>query len=102
MKFALFYEFPVARPWEPGAEHRAYKNTLEQAVFAEGCGWDAFWTVAGKRCVPSNCHVRQAGVVDPDDAVGHGSRLQLGAVGRRLSRCVPACRGGGPARLIGS
>ena len=26
-------------------EHRAYKNTLEQAVFAEQCGWDAFWTV---------------------------------------------------------
>ena len=46
MKFALFYEIPVARPWLPGAEHRAYKNTLEQAVFAEQCGWDAFWTAA--------------------------------------------------------
>ena len=45
MKFALFYEIPVARPWGPGAEHRAYKDTLEQAVCAEKCGWDAFWTV---------------------------------------------------------
>ena len=45
MKFALFYEIPVARPWDPGSEHRAYKNTLEQAVFAERCGWDACWTV---------------------------------------------------------
>lgn len=45
MKFALFYEIPVARPWDAGSEHRAYKDTLEQAVFAEQCGWDAFWTV---------------------------------------------------------
>jgi alkanesulfonate monooxygenase SsuD/methylene tetrahydromethanopterin reductase-like flavin-dependent oxidoreductase (luciferase family) len=45
LKFALFYEIPVARPWDAGSEHRAYKNTLEQAVFAERCGWHAFWTV---------------------------------------------------------
>ncbi len=32
MKFALFYEIPVARPWDAGREHRAYKNTLEQAI----------------------------------------------------------------------
>ena len=32
MKFALFYEIPVARPWAPDSEHVAYKNTLEQAV----------------------------------------------------------------------
>ena len=27
MKFALFYEIPVARPWTPGKEHQAYKDT---------------------------------------------------------------------------
>ena len=32
MKFALFYEIPVARPWTPESEHLAYKNTLEQAI----------------------------------------------------------------------
>jgi alkanesulfonate monooxygenase SsuD/methylene tetrahydromethanopterin reductase-like flavin-dependent oxidoreductase (luciferase family) len=45
MQFALFSEIPVARPWDRESEHRAYRNTLEQAVFAERCGWDAFWTV---------------------------------------------------------
>ena len=35
MKFALFYEIPVARPWTPGKEHQAYKNTLEQAVLGD-------------------------------------------------------------------
>ena len=32
MKFALFYEIPVARPWNPESEHIAYKNTLAQAI----------------------------------------------------------------------
>jgi len=45
MQFALFYEIPVARPWSRDSEHRAYRNTLEQAVFAEQCGWHAFWSV---------------------------------------------------------
>jgi alkanesulfonate monooxygenase SsuD/methylene tetrahydromethanopterin reductase-like flavin-dependent oxidoreductase (luciferase family) len=45
VKFALFYEIPVARPWDAGSEHRAYKNTLEQAVFADQMGWHGFWTV---------------------------------------------------------
>ncbi len=32
MKFALFYEIPVAKPWTRESEHRAYKNTLDQAI----------------------------------------------------------------------
>src|SRR3954470_11523380 len=45
MKFALFYEIPVARPWAPDSEHVAYKNTLEQAIAGEAAGFHAFWTV---------------------------------------------------------
>src|SRR5258707_7235778 len=45
MKFALFYEIPVARPWAPDSEHQAYKNTLEQAIAGEQAGFHAFWTV---------------------------------------------------------
>lgn len=45
MKFALFYEIPVAKPWGPDSERLAYQNTLEQAILADRCGWDAFWTV---------------------------------------------------------
>src|SRR5580693_3027317 len=45
MQFALFYEIPVAEPWDAGSEHRAYKNTLAQALAGEKFGWDAFWTV---------------------------------------------------------
>jgi alkanesulfonate monooxygenase SsuD/methylene tetrahydromethanopterin reductase-like flavin-dependent oxidoreductase (luciferase family) len=45
MKFALFYEIPVPKPWEPDSERIAYRNTIEQAVAGERFGWHAFWTV---------------------------------------------------------
>jgi alkanesulfonate monooxygenase SsuD/methylene tetrahydromethanopterin reductase-like flavin-dependent oxidoreductase (luciferase family) len=45
MKFALFYEIPVARPWSATSEHEAFKNTLEQAVLGDRMGFDSFWTV---------------------------------------------------------
>ncbi|HJR26592.1 MAG TPA: LLM class flavin-dependent oxidoreductase [Acidimicrobiales bacterium] len=45
MRFALFYEIPVARPWNEDSERLAYQHTLEQAVAGERFGWDAFWTV---------------------------------------------------------
>ncbi len=45
MRFALFYEIPVARPWDEDSERIAYRNTIEQAVAGERFGWDAFWTV---------------------------------------------------------
>ncbi len=45
MKFALFYEIPVARPWHPLSEYQAYQNTIAQAVLGDQMGFDAFWTV---------------------------------------------------------
>jgi len=45
MKFALFYEIPVPKPWGPTSEQEAYRNTIEEAVFGEEMGFHAFWTV---------------------------------------------------------
>jgi alkanesulfonate monooxygenase SsuD/methylene tetrahydromethanopterin reductase-like flavin-dependent oxidoreductase (luciferase family) len=45
VKFGLFYEIPVPRPWTKQSEHQAYKNTLEQAVLGDRVGFHAFWTV---------------------------------------------------------
>jgi alkanesulfonate monooxygenase SsuD/methylene tetrahydromethanopterin reductase-like flavin-dependent oxidoreductase (luciferase family) len=45
VKFALFYEIPVPKPWQVDSELQAYRNTLEQAVAGDRYGWDAFWTV---------------------------------------------------------
>jgi alkanesulfonate monooxygenase SsuD/methylene tetrahydromethanopterin reductase-like flavin-dependent oxidoreductase (luciferase family) len=45
MKFALFYEIPVPRPWSRTSEAEAYRNTLEQAILGDKVGFHAFWTV---------------------------------------------------------
>jgi alkanesulfonate monooxygenase SsuD/methylene tetrahydromethanopterin reductase-like flavin-dependent oxidoreductase (luciferase family) len=45
LRFALFYEIPVAKPWDEGSEHRAYQHVLEQAIAGDRWGWDAVWTV---------------------------------------------------------
>ena len=45
MKFALFYEIPVARPWTRDSERKAYHDVLAQAVAADRAGWHGVWTV---------------------------------------------------------
>jgi alkanesulfonate monooxygenase SsuD/methylene tetrahydromethanopterin reductase-like flavin-dependent oxidoreductase (luciferase family) len=45
MKFALFYEIPVARPWTKGKEQQAYKDVIEQAVLGDQLGFHSLWTV---------------------------------------------------------
>jgi alkanesulfonate monooxygenase SsuD/methylene tetrahydromethanopterin reductase-like flavin-dependent oxidoreductase (luciferase family) len=45
VKFSLFYEIPVPRPWDARSEQRAFKNVLEQAVLADKLGFHAMWTV---------------------------------------------------------
>jgi alkanesulfonate monooxygenase SsuD/methylene tetrahydromethanopterin reductase-like flavin-dependent oxidoreductase (luciferase family) len=45
VKFALFYEIPVPRPWDRTSEHVAFKQVLEQAELGDRMGFHAFWTV---------------------------------------------------------
>ena len=45
MKFALFYEIPVPRPWTKLSEYQAFHDTIAQAVLADQVGFHAFWTV---------------------------------------------------------
>ena len=45
MKFAMFYEIPVPRPWTERSEYWAYRNTIEQAVLGDQVGFHSFWTV---------------------------------------------------------
>lgn len=45
MKFSLFYELPVPKPWDARSEYRAYQKVLEQAVLADRVGFHALWSV---------------------------------------------------------
>jgi alkanesulfonate monooxygenase SsuD/methylene tetrahydromethanopterin reductase-like flavin-dependent oxidoreductase (luciferase family) len=45
MKFGIFYEHQIPRPWDAGAEHRIYREALEQVELADRIGIDYAWEV---------------------------------------------------------
>src|ERR1700753_497242 len=45
MKFGIFYELQLPRPWEAGDELRLYQNALTQLETADRCGYHHAWVV---------------------------------------------------------
>ena len=45
MRFGVFYELQLPRPWEQGDEHRLFHEALEQVCLADQLGFDYAWQV---------------------------------------------------------
>jgi alkanesulfonate monooxygenase SsuD/methylene tetrahydromethanopterin reductase-like flavin-dependent oxidoreductase (luciferase family) len=45
MRFGIFYEHQLPRPWAEGAEHRLLHDALEQIEIADRVGFDVVWEV---------------------------------------------------------
>src|SRR5919109_4670523 len=45
MKFGIFYELQLPRPWVPGGELTLYQNALDQLELADRLGYDFAWEV---------------------------------------------------------
>ncbi len=45
MKFGLFYEHQIPRPWYDGAEHQLFQDALAQVELADRLGFDYIWEV---------------------------------------------------------
>src|SRR3954469_23197557 len=45
MRFGIFYEHQLPRPWQPDSEHRLLKDALEQVELADRVGFDYVWEV---------------------------------------------------------
>lgn len=43
MKFALFNQLQMPKPWRENAEVLMYKEAIAEAVYAEAVGFDAYW-----------------------------------------------------------
>jgi len=43
MKFGIFYEHQIPRPWDADAEHRTYREALDQVELADRIGIDYAW-----------------------------------------------------------
>jgi alkanesulfonate monooxygenase SsuD/methylene tetrahydromethanopterin reductase-like flavin-dependent oxidoreductase (luciferase family) len=45
MRFGVFYELQLPKPWNEGDEHRLFREALEQVVLADELGIDYAWEV---------------------------------------------------------
>ena len=45
MKFGIFYELQLPRPWAPDDERQLYQNALSQMELADSLGYDHAWVV---------------------------------------------------------
>ena len=96
MKFAMFYEIPVAKPWTPGKEYEAYKNTIEQAMLGDRMGFHSFWTVEHhfleeySHC--SNPEVLYGAIAARDREHPHRLRRAPAARSRTTTRSAPRSR----------
>lgn len=45
MRFGVFYELQLPRPWNEGDEHRLFKEAVQQIVLADKLGFDYAWEV---------------------------------------------------------
>ena len=45
MRFGLFYEHQMARPWAEGSEEKLLLDALEQVELADGLGFESVWEV---------------------------------------------------------
>jgi alkanesulfonate monooxygenase SsuD/methylene tetrahydromethanopterin reductase-like flavin-dependent oxidoreductase (luciferase family) len=45
MKFGIFHELSVGKPWHPQSEYEVYHNALDQVELADQLGFDQTWAV---------------------------------------------------------
>ena len=43
MRFGVFYELQLPKPWQEGDEHRLFHEALDQVVLADRLGFDYAW-----------------------------------------------------------
>src|SRR3954470_7297557 len=78
MKFGIFYEISVPRPWGPETEKQVYDNCLEQVRLADELGFDQVWAVEHhfleeySHCSAPELFLTACAMVTKRIHVGHG------------------------------
>ena len=78
MKFGLFYELSVPRPWTRESERTVYNNALEQVKLADELGFDQVWAVEHhfleeySHCPAPELFLTACAMVTQKIRVGHG------------------------------
>ena len=96
MKFGIFYELSVPRPWGPESERTVYMNALEQVRLADELGFDQVWAVEHhfleeySHCSAPELFLTACAMQTKRIRVGHG-----------IVVCVPAVQPPDPHRRAG-
>ena len=78
MKFGIFFEISVPRPWGPESEHDVYHECLEQVRLADELGFDQVWAVEHhfleeySHCSAPELFLTAAAMQTKNIRVGHG------------------------------
>lgn len=78
MKFGLFYEISVPRPWTRESERTVYENALEQVRLADELGFDQVWAVEHhfleeySHCPAPELFLTACAMITRKIRVGHG------------------------------
>ena len=78
MKFGVFYEISVPRPWTPESEKQVYDNCLEQVVLADKLGFSNVWAVEHhfleeySHCSAPEVFLTACAMLTKNIRVGHG------------------------------
>jgi alkanesulfonate monooxygenase SsuD/methylene tetrahydromethanopterin reductase-like flavin-dependent oxidoreductase (luciferase family) len=80
MKFGVFYELQLPKPWKEGDEHKLFQEALEQIVLADKLGIDHAWAVEHhfldeySHCSSPEVFLAAAAGMTKDIRLGHGIR----------------------------
>src|SRR5882672_1732528 len=78
MKFGLFYELSVPRPWTRESERTVYDNAIEQVKLADELGFDQVWAVEHhfleeySHCPAPELFLTACAMITKKIRVGHG------------------------------
>src|SRR5213082_852441 len=67
MRFGIFYEHQLPKPWNEGDEARLFHDALEQVVLADRLGFDYAWEV-------EHHFLAACAALTKDIRLGHGIR----------------------------
>jgi alkanesulfonate monooxygenase SsuD/methylene tetrahydromethanopterin reductase-like flavin-dependent oxidoreductase (luciferase family) len=83
MKFGIFFELSVPKPWHERSEHQVYFNALEQVELADQLGFDQAWAVEHhfleeySHCSAPEVFLAAAAMRTQRIRLGHGVMLVL-------------------------
>src|SRR5215831_6349334 len=96
MRFGVFYELQLPKPWASGDEHRLFKEALDQIVLADRLGYDYAWQVEHhfleeySHCSAPEVFLASAAALTRRIRLGHGIRQVIARYNHpaRTAECI--------------